>query len=97
MRDEKELQKLYKDCMDFWGFEAQAKIMQEECAELILAIFHLFRKRKGAASNTMEEIADVYLMLQQMMFYFDKEAIMEIVHQKSDRVKAKLERYKKEN
>ncbi len=97
MRDEKELQKLYKDCMDFWGFEKQARVVQEECAELIVATSHILRGRKGSYKKMLEEVADVYLMVQQMMTYFGKDQVMDVVDFKSDRVKAKLERYKKEN
>lgn len=96
MRDEKELQKLYKDCMDFWGFEKQARVVQEECAELIVATSHILRGRKGSYKKMLEEVADVYLMVHQMMTYFGKDQVMDVVDFKSDRVKAKLEGYKKE-
>lgn len=94
MLDKKELDQLYKDCMEYWGFEAQSKVAQEECAELILALFHLDRKREGAKENVIEECADVYLMINQLMYYFGKEEVMKIVDFKSNRVKARLERYK---
>ena len=94
MRDEKELQKLYKDCMEFWGFEKQARVVQEECAELIVATSHILRGRKGGYKKMLEEVADVYLMVQQMMIYFGKDQVMDVVDFKSDRVKAKLEKYK---
>ncbi len=97
MRDEKELQKLYKDCMNFWGFEKQARVVQEECAELIVATSHILRGRKGSYKKMLEEVADVYIMVHQMMTYFGKDQVMDVVDFKSDRVKAKLERYKKEN
>lgn len=96
MRDEKELQKLYKDCMNFWGFEKQARVVQEECAELIVATSHILRGRKGSYKKMLEEVADVYIMVHQMMTYFGKDQVMDVVDFKSDRVKAKLERYKKE-
>jgi NTP pyrophosphatase (non-canonical NTP hydrolase) len=94
MRDEKELQKLYKDCMEFWGFEKQARVVQEECAELIVATSHILRGRKGGYKKMLEEVADVYLMVQQMMTYFGKDQVMDVVDFKSDRVKDKLEKYK---
>ena len=82
--------------MDFWGFEKQARVVQEECAELIVATSHILRGRKGSYKKMIEEVADVYLMVQQMMIYFGKDQVMDVVDFKSDRVKAKLERYKKE-
>ena len=96
MRNKKELEKLYKDCMEFWGFEKQAREAQEECAELIVAISHYLRGRNGASEKTIEELADVYLMLNQLIPYFGKDAVMDIVDLKSDRVKGKLEKYKNE-
>ena len=95
MRTEKELQELYKDAMEFWGFRKQARMVQEECAELILATSHHLRKRAKGEEEMIEELGDVYLMTQQMMAYFGPERIMEIVDYKSERTKAKLERYKK--
>jgi len=94
MRDEKDLQKLYNECMYFWGFEKQARMVQEECAELILATSHVLRGREAAVENMIEEVADVYLMVNQMIAYFGKDAVMKVVDFKSDRVKDKLEKYK---
>lgn len=94
MRDEKELQELYKDCMDFWGFEKQARMVQEECAELILETSHVLRNREGAVEKMIEEVADVYLMVHQMIAYFGRDAVMDVVDFKSDRVRDKLKKYK---
>ncbi len=95
MLDKDELQKLYKDCLKFWGFDKQAKMVQEECLELALEVSRIERGREDAIDNMKEEIADVYLMVQEMITYFGEETIMSIVDEKSDRVKEKLERYKK--
>ena len=94
MINKNELQQLYKDCLTFWGFEKQAKMLQEECLELALEVRRVERGREGAIDHMKEEIADVYLMINQMIEYFGEEAIMTIVDEKSDRIKAKLERYK---
>jgi len=92
--DKKELEKLYEDCIEFWGFEKQAREAQEECAELIVSISHYLRGRNGASEKIIEELADVYLMLNQLIPYFGKDAVMDIVDLKSDRVRGKLEKYK---
>ncbi len=94
MIDKKELEKLYKDCAEFWGFEKQAREAQEECSELITAISHYLRGRKDAPAELVEKIADVYLMLNQLISYFGEDWIMEIVDWKSDKIKRKLEEYK---
>jgi len=96
MRNKKELEKLYKDCLEFWGFEEQSRKAQEECGELIVAISHYLRGRENAPAKLVEEIADVYLMLNQLISYFGEDWIMEMVDWKSDRVRKKLEKYKLE-
>ena len=96
MKDKKELQELYKECMEYWGFEKQARMAQEECAELIIAISHILRSRPDGMGGVIEECADVYLMLNQMIAYVGEEAVMKVVDFKSDRVKNKLRKYKVE-
>jgi len=59
-----------------------------------VAISHYLRGRNGASEKTIEELADVYLMLNQLIPYFGKDAVMDIVDLKSDRVREKLEKYK---
>jgi len=90
MKDKKELEKLYDDCINFWGIRAQLRQTQEECAELILAASHFNRKRPDSLDNVIEELGDVYLMVQQMMHYFGEDKVMEIVDRKSDHVRNKL-------
>jgi len=94
MRDKIELNKLYEDCMEFWGFEKQARMVQEECAELIIATSHVLRGRENSVKDMIEEIADVYLMLNQMIVYFGEKPIMDVVDFKSNRVRDKLNMYK---
>ena len=48
-----------------WGNEAQLDQMIEECAELIVAINHL-RRKKSDLLPVLEELADVEIMLEQM-------------------------------
>ena len=96
MKSQEELQKLYDDCIEFWGVEAQLHQVQEECAELILAISHFLRNRPNGLKDMVEETADVYLMLNQIITIVGEKPVMEMVDFKSNRVKDKLERYKKE-
>jgi len=94
MLDRKELEKLYRDCMEFWGIERQSRMLQEECAELIVAISHYLRERKGSTEKLVEELADVRIMSDQLIAYFGEDRVMEVVDRKSDRVKKKLEEAK---
>jgi len=95
MKSKKDLRELYDECIEFWGVKAQLRQTQEECAELILAISHFLRNRPNSLKNLVEETADVYLMLNQIIRIVGKSNVMKVVDFKSDRVKDKLERYKK--
>lgn len=95
MLDKDELQQLYKDCLDLWGFKKQASIVQEECLELALEVSRVERGREGAIEHMVEEVADVYLMIHQMIEYFGEERVMAYVDLKSDNLKEKLKRYKR--
>ena len=92
-----ELNKLYDECMEYWGLEKQSRMVQEECAELILAVSHFNRGRKYGEGDVIEELADVYLMIHQLMRYFGDEKVWEVIDFKSNLVKRKLERYKNGN
>ena len=67
MTTEEEVQ-IIKDAVDTYGFESQRKILQEECAELIVAASHYDRGRPGAYDNFLEELADVDIMISQMIY-----------------------------
>ena len=54
---------------DHYGLSAQLDILQEECAELIQAVSK-FRRTK--TSDIIEEIADVYIMLDQVVYLLNK-------------------------
>ncbi|WP_277657213.1 hypothetical protein [Seleniivibrio woodruffii] len=52
------------------GIEPQIRQAQEECAELISALSHFCRNRKGALDEVNEEIADVEILLVQLKRIF---------------------------
>ena len=58
---------IYADAVNKWGRDSQLSQCAEECAELIVAISHYRRRRKGSLENLHEEVADVYIMVKQMM------------------------------
>jgi NTP pyrophosphatase (non-canonical NTP hydrolase) len=95
MLNKDEIHKLYEDCIDFWGFEKQARVCQEECAELIVAISHILRKRDCAVEEVVEELADVCLIVGQMVNYFGPERVMSAFEFKVDKLVERLEKYKK--
>jgi len=94
MTDEKELSKLYADCIDKWGPEAQLRQSQEECGELIIDINHYCRNRGTGLSEVIEEAADVFLMINQVMEVVGREEVMSMVDYKAQRT---INRLKGEN
>lgn len=93
MKDE-ELRQLYKDCVDFWGIERQIRMMQEECAELIIAGSHFLRRRKTGLDELVEELADAQLMVNQIKTFIGEDVVNAMIDKKSDYIKAKLEEEK---
>lgn len=61
--------RIHKAALDTWGMEAQLGMLVEECAELIVAVQHLRRKRIGMGT-LIEEMADVENMLAQFKRLF---------------------------
>jgi hypothetical protein len=86
-----ELNQLYKDCVDFWGIERQIRMMQEECAELIIAGSHFLRKRKTGYDELVEELADAQLMINQIKTFVGEDSVNKMIDKKSDYIKEKLE------
>lgn len=89
----------YKDVIEFYGKEAQARLAIEECAELIQAINKRLRYPDNDLSldGVYEEMADVMIMLEQLQFIFklDDAKLNEWVKIKTERVFKRLEEDKK--
>ena len=91
----KELEKLYKDCIEFWGAERQLRMLQEECAELILEASHYLRPSKRRTKKLIEELADAQLMINQIKRFVGETSVNKMIDIKSDYIKQKLEEEKK--
>lgn len=72
---------------DYYGLDNQTDKTIEECAELIQALVKL-----ESRENTIEEIADVQIMLKQMLYLLDCEKEMEKVMEY--KINRQLERIK---
>ena len=73
-------------------------MLTEECGELIVAVNHLLRQRKGAMSNLIEELADVSIMIQQIIEYHRIDyAVHSQVLGKINRLKERLSTAQKES
>jgi NTP pyrophosphatase (non-canonical NTP hydrolase) len=67
---------LYKKILDKWSLNAQLGMLQEECAELIVAINKLRRGVLNADAMICEEMADVQNMINQLkLLYPDFEKV----------------------
>lgn len=54
--------------LNYFGFSNQVDVAIEEMAELTQALIH---NRRGRQSNIAEEIADVVIMLDQLILHYD--------------------------
>lgn len=54
------------DAVKQYGSKAQLRQLQEECAELIVAINHCFRQREDAAVEFLDEYVDVLIVMYQL-------------------------------
>jgi len=83
--------KLYRLAWAKWGSEAQFVVFMEECAELIKAVSKYMRFGKKSAQparDLVEEIADVEIMIEQVITMNDWENFRERIDQaKSDKLK----------
>jgi NTP pyrophosphatase (non-canonical NTP hydrolase) len=93
MVTEEYLRDLFEKCLATWGEEKQLRMVQEECSEVILAVSHYLRNRPDSKDKLKEELADGWLMISQMIYYYGQDEIMEIVKYKGDRTLKKIERY----
>lgn len=56
-----------------YGFKEQARMLQEECGELVAAVSRWRRGRMGAFPALLEEIADVEILIDQMRLVYGAE------------------------
>lgn len=72
---------------NYYGVVLQLNMMAEECSELIHAIMKDKRKNNlESYENIIEEMADVYLVLHQLIFLLEVDnRIIEIANEKADR------------
>ena len=94
--------KMYKKAVTFWGEGKQLRMVQEECAELILAVSHYLRKvasegtwDNSGLDNLIEETADVLNMVEQCRYIVGPERVDKVREEKLMRTMDKLKKYKK--
>ena len=79
---------IYQRTLDKWGREAQFDQAVEECAELIAVLKH-WRRGKVNEEQVVDELADVWLMVGQLVYMFGEQRVACAVEQKVDKL-AKL-------
>ena len=67
-------EELYIEALAKWGPIAQKDMALEELGELIVALQHCWRGR-ATHDDVIEEIADVYIMCDQMSIIFGKDKV----------------------
>ena len=72
---------IYQRTIEKWGEEAQCDQAVEECAELIATLKH-YRRDKVDSQAVVDEIADVFLMVGQLIYMFDEEKVSDAVQSK---------------
>ena len=97
-RDDR-LKKFPNIVVDYYGPEAQARIAMEECAELIQAVNKCLRYPDNEEKHTdlVEEMADVAIMLNQLMLIFNvkHDEFNVMIKKKTERILNRLEADKK--
>lgn len=86
-----------KQIADYYGLDSQSRQCSEECAELIVALSKLRRDDVGphcAIYNVAEKIADVTIMIMQMIHLLDipDQQIKDIIDEKLERTKNEINR-----
>ena len=85
------MKSIYKRAMEKWGLGPQLGMLQEECAELIMAVNKVNRRKTGAWENMIEELADVELMCEQIGTYVGRDKIKAVKAHKLLLVKSMLD------
>ena len=91
MKFTEEQNKIMINAVRKYGVDAQDDIAIEEMSELTKAIIKNRRYKTFATlENLYEELADVYIMLEQIMMSLDKDRVQSYVNSKLERLNERL-------
>ena len=94
MRDltkNEEIQKLFETATDYWSVTAQMLVLAEECSELSAAATRVLT-HKGSESDVVGEMADVYIMISQMVYSLPEAVgFDQVVEEKLKKLRNRLE------
>ena len=90
---------LYNKALNFWGERAQLDQVIEEAAELIVAVNHYKRRRAGSLREVIEEMADMTIMLGQLLELLDdhRDEYTQVVDYKIQRLRERLLSYEEKS
>lgn len=80
---------VYERAMALYGREAQLRMLQEECAELIAAVNHYERGRLSKEVLALE-VADVAIMLEQAKTLFSEGLVDRAIQVKTKRLEERM-------
>ena len=89
-----EIRNICKDAIEVWGIEPQARIAEEEAAELIVALEH-FRRGRATMDEVRTEIADILITATQLAIIFGEDEVSAEFNRKLARLKARIEASKR--
>jgi NTP pyrophosphatase (non-canonical NTP hydrolase) len=91
MRFTEEQKQIMLHALRKYGVDSQDDIAIEEMAELTKAIIKNRRYRNfETMENLYEELADVYIMLEQVMMSLDKDRVQNYINSKLERLEQRL-------
>lgn len=85
-----ERDELYERALAAWGSDAQLRMLQEECGELIAAVNQYTRERIADATIAAE-IADVLIMCEQARRIIGSDLVDSIMQMKLERLQVRVE------
>lgn len=81
---------VYEDALVKWGRHNQLVVAIEEMSELQKEICKFFR-HEGDNKDLVEEVADVSIMLEQILFMFDiEDDVKKVMEEKVQRLKRRI-------
>jgi NTP pyrophosphatase (non-canonical NTP hydrolase) len=87
---ESERQDLYARAISLWGANAQIRMLQEECGELVAMVNRFDRKRCGV-EDVAAEVADVMILCEQARLITGGALVDEAIAFKLERLLGRVE------
>ena len=76
------MREIFVEALQKFGPARQLRMLQEECAELIVAVSHYCRERETGIEELKEELADVYIMTGQIIEFVGSDVMKEFIDKK---------------